>query len=93
MLYIILLLLAWIAALFSGIAFVYGIQLRERARGILGRIISIRTPFVFSLMVSKRYFTMFAGEESSCEADIFFRKAWYEQAMPANRRICCENSR
>jgi len=44
-------------------------------------------------MVSKRYFTMFAGEESSCEADIFFRKAWYEQAMPANRRICCENSR
>jgi Ni,Fe-hydrogenase I cytochrome b subunit len=58
-----------------------------------GRIISIRTPFVFSLMVSKRYFTMFAGAESSCEADIFFRKAWYEQAMPANRRICCENSR
>jgi len=35
-LYIILLLLAWIAALFSGIAFVYGIQLRKRARGILG---------------------------------------------------------
>ena len=36
---------------------------------------------------------MFAGEEINCEADIFFRKAWYEQAMPANRRICCENSR
>ena len=35
-LYIILLLLAWIAALFSGIAFVYGIQLRKRARDILG---------------------------------------------------------
>lgn len=37
-LYIILLLLAWIAALFSGIAFVYGIQLRKRARGILGLV-------------------------------------------------------
>ena len=35
-LYIILLLLAWIAALFSGIAFVYGIQLRKKPRSILG---------------------------------------------------------
>lgn len=34
--YIILLLSAWIAALFSGIAFVYGIQLRKKPQSILG---------------------------------------------------------
>lgn len=32
--YSILLLLAWIAALFSGIAFVYGIQLKKNGRSI-----------------------------------------------------------
>lgn len=34
-LYIILLLIAWIAALFSGIAFVYGIQMKKKGRIVL----------------------------------------------------------
>ena len=34
---------------------------------------------------------MFAGEESNCEADIFFRKAWCEQVnrkSAAGTKIC-----
>ena len=60
-LYIILLLLAWIAALFSGIAFVYGIQLRKRARDFPSdegtyhsRMIGLQIrPFLRSFFITK----------------------------------------
>ena len=50
--YIILLLLVWMAALFSGIAFVYGIQMKKRGRsiGIWSVIFAICLFLIFFLM-------------------------------------------